>query len=174
MSSSTKNIITGVVGVVAVLLVVVVLLVMKFGTDEDRREKETIIVSEIISELRTDENGETFFYTMVTRYSKPKYSSGHTYPSTKKPTTTAPFVELTAYEYDNYGKLRLGIGINLIRSPFDGTYQSTETLIWQLAGLHKNALTAQEYDDKELEAETYDLLALSAYDYDWNGKTLIA
>lgn len=99
MSSSTKNIITGVVGVVAVLLVVVVLLVMKFGTDEDRREKETIIVSEIISELRTDENGETFFYTMVTRYSKPKYSSGHTYPSTKKPTTTAPFVELTAYEY---------------------------------------------------------------------------
>lgn len=83
-------------------------------------------------------------------------------------------LELTAYEYDNYGKLRLGIGINLIRSPFDGTYQSTETLIWQLAGLHKNALTAQEYDNKELEAEAYDLLELSAYDYDWNGKSLIA
>ncbi len=99
MSSSAKNIITGVVGVVAVILVVVVLLVMKFGSDENRREKETIIVSEIISELRTDENGETFFYTMVTRYSKPKYSSGHTYPPTKKPTTTAAFVEVTSYEY---------------------------------------------------------------------------
>lgn len=83
-------------------------------------------------------------------------------------------LELTAYEYDNYGKLRLGIGINLIRSPFDGTYQSIKTLIWQLAELHKNALTAQEYDEKELETETYDTLALSAYDYDWNGKELIA
>lgn len=101
MSSSTKNIITGVVGVVAVILVVVVVLVMKFGGEEEKREKETIMVSEIISEIRTDENGETFFYTMVTRYSKPKYSSGHTYATTKRPTTTEgeQFVELTSYEY---------------------------------------------------------------------------
>lgn len=82
-------------------------------------------------------------------------------------------LELTAYEFDNYGRLKLGIGVNLIRSPFDGTYQSVETLIWHLAGLHQNALSAQEYDDKELEAETYDTLNLSAYDYDWNGKALI-
>lgn len=100
MSSSTKNIITGVVGVVAVILVIVVVLVMKFG-GENKRENETVMVSEIISEIRTDENGETFFYTMVTRYSKPKYSSKHTYPATKKPSTTEEekFVELTKYEY---------------------------------------------------------------------------
>ena len=101
-SSSTKNIITGVVGVVAVILVIVVVCVIRFGNDEEKkREDETVIVSEIISEIRTDENGETFFYTMVTRYSKPKYSSDHTYATTKKPTTTEEeqFVELTNYVY---------------------------------------------------------------------------
>lgn len=80
-------------------------------------------------------------------------------------------LELTAYEYDNYGRRFLGIGVNLIRSPFDGSFQSVETLIWRLAGLHKDDLTAAEYDALELTAEEYDFEEITAYDYDWNGKT---
>lgn len=83
-------------------------------------------------------------------------------------------LELTAYEYDNYGRKKLGIGVNLIRSPFDGSFQSVETLIWQLAGLHKDDLTAAEYDALDLTAEEYDTEELTAYDYDWNGKNLLS
>lgn len=100
MSSSTKNILTGAVVAVALILVAAVFLISKIKEIKESKENETVIVSEIISELRTDENGETFFYTMVTRYSRPKYSSNYTYPPTSRPTTTKdPFVEVTSYEY---------------------------------------------------------------------------
>ena len=100
MSSSTKNILTGAVVAVALILVAAVFLIPKIKEIKESKENETVIVSEIISELRTDENGETFFYTMVTRYSRPKYSSNYTYPPTSRPTTTKdPFVEVTSYEY---------------------------------------------------------------------------
>ena len=101
MSSSTKNILTGAVVAVALLLVAAVFLAPKIKEWKENKENETVIVSEIITEIGTDENGETFFYTMVTRYSRPKYSSNHTYPPTSRPSTTKEdeFVELTSYEY---------------------------------------------------------------------------
>ena len=46
-------------------------------------------------------------------------------------------------------------------------------VINQLANLHRNALTASEYDVKGLSADRYDSLGVSAYEYDWNGKTVI-
>ena len=82
-------------------------------------------------------------------------------------------LDLTAFEYDNYAKLRMGIGFYYIRSPFDGTLISIESAINQLAALHMNALTASEYDAKDLDADAYDALDLTAHDYDWNGAQLV-
>lgn len=82
-------------------------------------------------------------------------------------------LNMTAFEFDNYSKNRLGLGVNMIRSPFDGTYISIERAINELAALHMNALTATEYDALEMDADTYDALELSAYDYDWNGAALV-
>lgn len=82
-------------------------------------------------------------------------------------------LDLSAYQYDNLARTILGIGWNLIRSPFDGTFKSVTDLIWQLAGLHQNALTATAYDAKDLTATYYDALDLTAYDYDWNGQVLV-
>ena len=60
-------------------------------------------------------------------------------------------------------------------SPFTGDVVPLQTVITELATLHKvYALTAEEYDLKELTATDYDALELSAYDYDWHGKELIA
>ena len=85
-------------------------------------------------------------------------------------------LELTAYEYDTYGKELLSFipKCNEIISPFTGEKTTTQAVIYQLADLHKDALTASEYDAKDLTADEYDQLNLTAYDYDWNGKTLIA
>lgn len=85
-------------------------------------------------------------------------------------------LELTAFEYDNFGKQILSYipKCNEIMSPFTGDRTTTQAVIYQLADLHKDALTASEYDAKDLTADEYDTLNLTAYDYDWNGKTLIA
>lgn len=90
-------------------------------------------------------------------------------------------LELTAIQYDQFGRLyleRAGLIINpyhYMVSPFTGELVLLETVINELASLHKDdTLTAMEYDALDLTASYYDALDLSAYDYDWHGKTLVA
>ncbi len=100
---SKKNIITGVVAALALVLVAVVVLVETGVIKHDfTKEPETIIETSIIVVESTNEFGEIEYVTMVTKYSKPKVSSNHRYPTKKttttKPTTTAvQFVEQTKY-----------------------------------------------------------------------------
>lgn len=103
---SSKNILTGLVCIVALILVVVVVLV-KTGVLEntDRTtEMETIIETSVVYESQTNEEGSVEYVTWVHTYPKPKYSSNHRYPTTKKKTTvpnteetTAPFVEQSSF-----------------------------------------------------------------------------
>ncbi len=103
---SSKNILTGLVCIIAMILVVVVVLV-KTGVLEntDRTtEMETIIETSVVYESQTNEEGSVEFVTWVHTYPKPKYSSNHTYPTTKRKTTvpnpdetTAPFVEQSSW-----------------------------------------------------------------------------
>lgn len=99
---SSKNILTGLVCIVALILVVVVILVKTGAFDGTERttEMETIIETSVVYESETNEEGSVEYITWVHTYPKPKYSSNHTYPTTKKrttvpntETTTAPFVE---------------------------------------------------------------------------------
>ena len=83
--------------------------------------------------------------------------------------------ELTAIEYDQRGYILLGYPDEnwYMISPFTGQYTKVKTVVYELSELHKNNLTATEYDALELDADTYDAYELSAYDYDWNGKALL-
>ena len=90
-------------------------------------------------------------------------------------------LELTAYEYDRFARSILeqaGIIKNpyhYMISPFTGEYVTLQTVIEDLATLHRlYALTASEYDALEFTSEDYDTLEISAYDFDWHGKELIA
>ncbi|MBQ3044867.1 MAG: hypothetical protein IJO03_03135 [Clostridia bacterium] len=100
---SKKNIITSVVAGLALMLVVVVVLVETGVISSDfSKEPETVIESEIIVVSETNEFGDVEYLTMVTRYSKPKVSSNHRYPTkkttTKKPTTTkVKYVEQSSF-----------------------------------------------------------------------------
>ncbi len=92
----------------ALILVVVVVLV-KTGVFEtpgkSTTEVETIIETSVVVESATNEEGSIEYITFVHKYPKPKYSSNHTYPTTKKKTTvpestettTAPFVDMTKF-----------------------------------------------------------------------------
>ncbi len=88
---------------------------------------------------------------------------------------------LSAYDYDNYGKTLIQLSgyyknpWHYMTSPFTGEYVPLETVINELASLHKDdALTATEYDTLDITATYYDSLDLTAYDYDWHGKTLVS
>ncbi len=104
---SNKNILTGIVCALALILVVVVIFVKTgvFEGTEPETEIETIIETEIVVETVTNEDGSVEQVTWLNYYPKPKYSSNHTYPTTKKKTTvpestestTAPFVDMTKF-----------------------------------------------------------------------------
>ncbi|MBO5971393.1 MAG: hypothetical protein J6Q07_00080 [Alistipes sp.] len=83
--------------------------------------------------------------------------------------------ELTAMEYDQYGYIRLGYPDEnyYMLSPFTGQYAKVKDVVMDLAHFHMVGLTAQEYDDLELEAEVYDLKEITAFDYDWFGKDIL-
>lgn len=78
---------------------------------------------------------------------------------------------LTALEYDRWGYKLLNYPDPnyYMRDPFNGRIVRTQVVIYELAELHRNALTAAEYDALELTAEQYDSLGLTAYIYDWYG-----
>lgn len=89
-------------------------------------------------------------------------------------------LELSAYDYDNFARDilgRAGVFKNpfyYMYSPFTGEYVPITTVINELAYLHRSdALTAAEYDAKAIDASVYDGYQLTAYSYDWDGKTLI-
>lgn len=78
-------------------------------------------------------------------------------------------LDFTAIQYDFYAKERYAWV-----SPFTGQWFSTYEWLVALTAFHKeNALTASEYDNLGITAQFFDDLELSAYNYDFNGKTLI-
>ena len=79
---------------------------------------------------------------------------------------------LKAYVYDVAGKWYLWK--EFVFSPVTGEYTTIQEALQDLAGLHKNSLTAQEYDNLELTATVYDGKNVTAYNYDFNGKTAVA
>lgn len=83
--------------------------------------------------------------------------------------------ELTAMEYDQYGYIKLGYPDEntYMISPFTGQFTKVKNVVMDLAHFHMVGLTAQEYDDLELEAEVYDLKEITAFDFDWFGKDIL-
>lgn len=81
------------------------------------------------------------------------------------------FKGLTAREYDQYAYRLLNYPDpqTHMRDPFTGRIVSNIIVINELTDLHKESLTAWEYDHLELTAEEYDDMQLSAYFYDWYG-----
>ena len=67
-------------------------------------------------------------------------------------------MDLSAIEYDTLGFKLLYKDPDLYMfSPFTGQMESLKSVILSLVGLHRDdALTAQEYDDLELDADAYD------------------
>lgn len=92
---STKNILTGVVVALALILVAVVILVKTgvFDGAERTTEQEMIVETSMIVVTGTDADGNNFEYTMPMTYTRPKYSSNHTYAYIPKKTTTAVSTE---------------------------------------------------------------------------------
>lgn len=91
---------------------------------------------------------------------------------------------ITAREYDNlkisaidystkayfiFWELRQG----LMRSPFTGKNTHYSNIIYQLANLHKCALTAKQYDDLNMTALEFDAWNITAFNYDWFGKQML-
>lgn len=82
--------------------------------------------------------------------------------------------KITAENYIKYGRwIFLRELYMRMWNPFTGERASPEQVIHMLADLHKDALTAAEYDGLNLTAKEYADRNLSAYEYDWMGKKIL-
>lgn len=68
---------------------------------------------------------------------------------------------------------QIAIGQITIYDPTTGLLSPLQTVIDNLFGVTRDALTATEYDSLEFTATTYDGFQISAFDYDMYGKTLL-
>lgn len=82
--------------------------------------------------------------------------------------------------YSDLGDQRLEQEIQSIQlgqiqviDPTTGMTSPLQTVINNLAGASKNAVTASEYDALNLTATAYDAKDISAYNYDFNGKAIL-
>lgn len=83
--------------------------------------------------------------------------------------------KLTAFEYDYFAKEYIYEDPRFYMfSPWTGKRVFYQDVIMKLVELHRtNAITAQAYDNLNLTATAYDGKAISGYNYDWDGKTLL-
>lgn len=107
---SYKNILTGVIVALALVLAGVVVLIKTGvisrntnGQTTTAEEDDTVIESTVVLMSDVNEDGDTFYYTMVNYYARPRVSSNHTYPTTKpketesqEETESVEYVELTS------------------------------------------------------------------------------
>nr|DAX62090.1 MAG TPA: hypothetical protein [Caudoviricetes sp.] len=59
----------------------------------------------------------------------------------------------------------------LVRSPISGSIVTVQVALNELASLHRNGLTAQDFDNLLLTAQAFDDKNLTAYDFDYTGVT---
>ena len=65
------------------------------------------------------------------------------------------------------------IGNIQVVDPTTGLTSPLQTVINNIAGIARDALTATEYDGLELTATAYDTEEITAYDYDFSGKLIL-
>ncbi len=91
-----QNIMTGVVVALALILLLVVILVKTgvFNSSEKTTAEETVIDTAVVIASETQENGEVTYYTVFSRYARPKISSNHIYPTKRLPLAPRPSLML--------------------------------------------------------------------------------
>ena len=91
--------------------------------------------------------------------------------------TAVRYDALTAQEYDLYGRNYIAVTDKLtwMYNPFTGIYSPVRDVVKQLAELHRTgAITAQAYDLLALSAEEYDDKEITAYNYDFDAVNLLS
>ena len=68
----------------------------------------------------------------------------------------------------------ISVGDITLYDPSTGLLLPLQTVINNIYGSGRNALTATEYDALDLTATAYDADNISAYDYDYNGKAIFS
>lgn len=84
-------------------------------------------------------------------------------------------MQITAIDYDLWAKCKYFYPkkICYMQDPFTGDYVPIAVVVNKLAELHKHGITAQQYNNLEEDANTYDSLNINAYDYDWENPLAI-
>lgn len=83
-------------------------------------------------------------------------------------------MHITAGKYDGFAyQIFKERSVCTMVSPFTGQIDYIRNIVNRLADFHKKGITAQVYDSQNHTAETYDVLEITAYKYDWTNPLIV-
>ena len=138
--------------------------------DEEIDARDTVYVIDPVTRQRM--NIQNALWSMYNAYMRNFAVTAQEYDDLRLTATEYDSRRLTAYEYDNNFKEKMRDLFDLVMNPFTGTKTTLVSLVYQLVDLHRNSLTASEYDNLNLDATDYDALDITAYDFDFDNRTI--
>lgn len=140
--------------------------------DEEIDARDTVyVIDPVTRERMTIQNA---LWSMYNAYMRNFAVTAQEYDSLRLTASYYDGRRLTAYDYDNNFKEKMSDLFNQVMNPFTGTMTTLVNLVYQLVDLHRNSITASEYDNLNLDATTYDGLDITAHDFDFDNRTIFA
>ena len=129
--------------------------------DDEIDARDTVYVIDPVTRQRV--NIQTALWNMYNSYMREFAVTADEYDALMLTAFEYDNKRLTAYDYDNNFKEKMAEYFNRVMNPFTGMPATLTEIVMHLVDLHRDSLTCSQYDAKQLDADTYDGLDITAY-----------
>ena len=138
--------------------------------DEEIDARDTVYVIDPVTKRRVPI--QTALWSMYNQYMREFAVTASEYDSLMLTASEYDSKRLTAYDYDNNFKEKMAEYFNKVMNPFTGLPATLTEIVMHLVDLHRNSVTAAEYDALQLSVDDYEALDITAYTFDFENRTV--
>lgn len=138
--------------------------------NEEIDARDTVYVIDPVTKRRVPI--QTALWSMYNQYMREFAVTATEYDSLGLTASEYDNKRLSAYDYDNNFKEKMAEYFNRIMNPFTGLPATLTEIVMHLVDLHRNSITATEYDALQLTADDYEALDITAYTFDFENRTV--
>lgn len=139
--------------------------------DDEIDARDTVYVIDPVTRQRV--NIQTALWNMYNSYMREFAVTADEYDALMLTAFEYDNKRLTAYDYDNNFKEKMAEYFNRVMNPFTGMPATLTEIVMHLVDLHRDSLTCSQYDAKQLDADTYDGLDITAYTFDFESRSVL-
>lgn len=138
--------------------------------DNEIDARDTVYVIDPVTKKRVPI--QTALWSMYNQYMRAYAVTAGEYDGLMLTAETYDNKRLTAYDYDNNFKEKMSEYFNRVMNPFTGYKDTLTNIVMMLVDLHRNCITAGTYDLLGLSADDYDTMDITAYEFDFDNATI--